>query len=112
MAKILYSVPVYANDWLINVMCPNPKRPGTDCWLRFEAFIGSVTVADFAKACGKGYRSEIKWCVERGFITLTDPSEVDAEAALDDAERVDAAVEYMVEAEAALAAEAEAVDAE
>jgi len=95
MAKALYDVPAYTNDWLITVRVPNPKRPlnargePSDCWVRFEAFFKSTTVADFAKLCGKGYRAEIAWCAARGYITLLDPSTVD-EADEAEVEAVDA----------------------
>ena len=109
--KILYSVPAYTADWLIGNVVANPKRSGTECWLRFEAFYGSVTVADFAKACGKGYRSEIKWCVERGFVTLIDPSAVDeADADADVYAGVDPDAD--ADADDVAAYEADAVNAE
>lgn len=99
--KIKYAVPAYTADWLIGNVVPNPKRSGTECWLRFEAFFGAATVADFAKACGKGWRSELKWCVERGFVTLLDPAALDEGDADSEAEALEG------EAEAV-----EAVDAE
>jgi hypothetical protein len=81
MAKTLtlVSVPAYTGEWLISGVIDNPKRPGTKAWHAYEFFFGADTVADFAAAHGKGWRSEIEWCAARGFIFLMDPAEAASE---------------------------------
>lgn len=102
-------VPAYTADWLIAVNGGNPKRPNTACWYAFQHFFNAKTVRDFAELHGKGFRSEIQWCAERGYISLLDPVAV-AEAATP-AARLEASAAALKAAEAALVAAKAAAEA-
>jgi len=55
----------------------NPKRPGTQCWRRFEAYMAAKpkTVGEFLKY---GTREDVRWDLARGYIILDpDPRYVD-----------------------------------
>lgn len=81
MAKVIASVPAYNGSWGIKVLvATNPKKVGSKCYLKFDPFFVAATVAEFADLMGKGWRSEIKWCVERGYVELIPPADAPVEA--------------------------------
>lgn len=107
----LRSVPAYASNWLIVNVVSNPKRPSTACYDRFALFAEGMTVADFGKACGKGFRSEIDWCAKRGYIALLNPAEVEAAPVAEPVAEAEAMTEAL-EAEAEVVAELVPAEAE
>ena len=81
----LREVPAFTTNWVITRVGTNPKRKiGSPSWAAYELFfqVEGGTLADFAELHGKKWRSEIAWCVARGFIDIAAPvdAEVDAEA--------------------------------
>lgn len=62
--------PDYADDMVITVIvAANPKRPGKKNWDRFQLYYTHKTVGEFIAA--GGHRGDLKWDVERKFITVT-----------------------------------------
>ena len=50
----------------------NPKKIGTDGWFRFKEYRTGMTVEQYCKltAIGKYGRADIRWDIDRGFITM------------------------------------------
>lgn len=56
---------------LITRIHPNPKRPGTGAWRRYNLYRENMTVGQYRDLGGEA--NDIRYDVWRGFITLRDP---------------------------------------
>lgn len=77
VAKVLLPVPPFTALSRYEVIVPNPKRPGTAAWSRFDLMASGETVADYALKVGPGLaRAELTWCVKRGFCRFVEAEAV------------------------------------
>lgn len=56
---------------VIEVLVPNPKKPGSRAFVRFELYKTGQTVDDFLKAGGQ--RVDVNWDLDHDFIRCHQP---------------------------------------
>lgn len=54
-------------------VAPNPKKPGSKSWPRYELYRVGMTVSEFVEAGGS--MADVAWDTERGFIKLGEVGE-------------------------------------
>ena len=56
---------------VVATVAPNPKKPSSASWARYELYRVGMTVDEFVAAGGT--TADVKWDLEKGFITLAEP---------------------------------------